>query len=594
MIASSLRISTSSDDRSHSPYTSPRSEGKGNSGNEIEKKVTFASATILTGSPRKEYPPGMKVVLNPLVYERHRFKINNPYTNKPDENKPKENKLLPLTSKTVEAVKSIPSNAYPPGAKVVLNPLHPLHGSKGMALKEFRNESIGLLKFPQIVSDADFKKIAEKFATNHVTDLAVPSKENLLYTFMCMLSRFLERKPKVKENSSDKLMEQLIMGGAFTHCFFERAKEIHGSLKLFIRSNKRSTKSLDCMVNLLEQLFKWKISEDVSQIKHRYNPLIMLFGFSWGKEPLEETDKEFLIRLFFEKKEWYLEFNEWIGIFLTKTKQLDALIRFTNYHGGISLPQLDNSILFPVSMPSGLLKDILTTGIVRSFFPGEKPNIDKISVNGKPFEFQSPEGSVKEIKTAYFKSLLSACFNDHWAAGSLNRLVDQEVENLLTCGDNSFKSLRLLSAGTVESWNRADKLIRFLFPGLNTRPFLFKVIQGIELEISIKSFEEFFVIQRKTYNICLRRSPLDSKCTQKQREDICSIVFEWKVSSKKIDSHYDERGDLRIANICFAKHITPYEQKEILLTLSKPKSLPLEWYTLPFPSFEREFPTFEP
>lgn len=466
---------------------------------------------------------------------------------------------------------------------------NPLYGS--LKFKEFRDEGAGLLKFPAVLSESDYNKIAEKWVYNKVAGSLVPSRSFLHYSVFRTLSSLLERKPRPKSIKCSDLRTQLFLSGAVTNCLLEPARLAFSRLAAFVELNKRSTPCLAEALELLKSLERWNLIEDFAEKSPSVDKLIDLYRFCLRGEPRERGGRELLINILFESLQNYAEVLEWLSAFFSQPKNLKSLIGFLRAkETDIDEGALDLGRSYNVESLSAVIPKITSSSVQRAFFLGDAPNIEKVSVNGAPFFFHDPKTALAERKKSYFSQLLERCFSDIEQETPLDHFIFQESQSILEGGEAGGVGLQLLSCGTVETWSVADRMIRFLFPGLNQAPFIFKMPQSTEVDIRVQGIGNFTVAQRKTYEICLRKRPGDPSCPHKLEGPLCSAVFEWRVHSNREGEGWQARGELAIRELHFSPKITPYEKREILFSLLKPCPVPAEWRSLPYPSVEREMP----
>jgi hypothetical protein len=199
-----------------------------------------------------------------------------------------------------------------------------------------------------------------------------------------------------------------------------------------------------------------------------------------------------------------------------------------------------------------------------------------ISIDGKPFSYRSDSEAVEENKRNFFTDL----FMEFDEEGDKN--LKEEVEKLFSDKDCSFTPI--LAAGTIECWSIADRMLRFLFPGLFSAPFLMKTMQGTDLDINIESLECFSVTQHKKYQISLRWEPNNNLSMTSQGNPIGEFHIRWTVSYR----NGQVTGKLNTGDIVFSNETSPYEKGEIYKTLSKPALLLDGWREDPYPEESRK------
>jgi hypothetical protein len=440
---------------------------------------------------------------------------------------------------------------------------NPLYGRKDIDFKtvSYNNSSL----------NEKFIKLVQETLQN--SQCSVPTPANCNVALLRYISGYIKQNPpeQVDKKYCLNLRKAMYVDGICAKLITERVVLVAVTLNRFIQENG-NTFWLNEVCTSLSKITDWQPLKETRFSRGGVAELNLLSSMTWSSSDVDKSIKDLIVKVVYGSEENHIEFTKWIDNLGKKPK---LLIPAINYLRGLSDKEPERCSGSTCTIPSEKLTQCGRDSIIRSYNPNGQQIYDMISIDGKPFSFKSDSETVEESKRNFFTEL----FMEFDEEGDKN--LQEEVEKLFSDKDCSFTPI--LAAGTIECWSIAHRMLRFLFPGLFSAPFLMKIMQGTVLDINIESMDCFSVTQHKKYQISLRREPNNPDSLTPQAKPIGEFSLNWMVSYK---NGY-VTGRLDTGSIEFSDGISPYEKGEIYKTLSKPAPLLDGWREGPFPETTR-------
>lgn len=473
------------------------------------------------------------------------------------------------------------------GQVVVKNPVY----GKELKIKSISYDSIFDKPLRQSWSGKEVSQAIEKVnvlnervikhvqASLQTTSTPIPCPTLCNFTLLKFVGDYILENPPVKIDRQycRQLRQTLYVDKVFTRLITDRISQVSATLKDFMRENG-TTEWINEVCTYLMKMSVWQPIEMKKQLhsKGGVEEFGKLSSMSWSDKDVDNSIKVFLINVVYGSEEDFNEFQKWNDKLGANSQLLTPLINYLK--DLVILKESTKCNAFSCNLQSETLSEYSVESILRNYIPQGLQIHRRISLaNGTTFTNNADSGSVLENQRNFFSALFSA----------FNYPIDvqKEVDDLLS-GNKECSLLPILGAGTIECWSLADRMLRLLYPGLFSAPFLMKTIQGTELDINLKSLQNFSVTQHKMCQIKLRVNPVNPTCLIPQENYLCEIPVSWTISCKEGNVIL---GTLAVGDILFSKEATAYEKGEINQALGNPQQLPENWRTAEFPQVTRSF-----